>query len=87
MLQTPVIQRAFELADSERCRIPSEVRRTLLSEGYTQPDVFGIEGRATQLRDRCCEAFQQRSAEGRTVPRPIPTRVRKWAPGNSFRGT
>lgn len=63
MLQTPVIQRAFELADSGRFRIPSEVRRALVSEGYTQSDVFGIEGRATwrQLRERCGRAVANRS--------------------------
>lgn len=58
MSQTPVVQRAFELADSGRCRIPSEVRRALLSEGYTQSDVFGLEGKATwaQLKRRCVSA-------------------------------
>jgi len=63
MLQTPVIQRAFELADSGRFRIPSEVRRALIGEGYTQSDVFGIEGRATwrQLRERCAQAAEKRS--------------------------
>lgn len=57
MSQTPVVQRAFGLG-SGRCRIPSEVRRALLSEGYTQSDVFGLEGKATwaQLRLRCVSA-------------------------------
>lgn len=64
MLQKPVIQRAFELADSGRFRVPSEVRRALVSEGYTQSDVFGIEGRATwrQLRERCGQAVGKRSS-------------------------
>lgn len=64
MLQTPVIERAFELADSGRFRIPSEVRRALLSEGYAQSDVFGIEGRATwrQLRERCGRAVGKRAS-------------------------
>ena len=55
MVQTPVVQRAFELADSGRFRIPSEVRKALLQEGYRQSDVAGLEGKATwrQLRDKC----------------------------------
>ncbi len=35
MTQTSVIERALELADSGNFRIPSEVRRALLREGYT----------------------------------------------------
>jgi len=64
MTLTPVVQRAFELADSGRFRIPSEVRRALVREGYTQSDVFGLEGKATwsQLRDRCGNAVEQRAA-------------------------
>jgi hypothetical protein len=61
MTQTSVIERALELADSGKFRIPSEVRRALLQEGYTQSDVFGIEGKATwaQLRRRCAGASQR----------------------------
>lgn len=67
MTQTPVVQRAFELADSGRFRIPSEVRRALVREGYTQSDVFGLEGKATwrQLRDRCGNAVEQRAVDVR----------------------
>lgn len=58
MFQTPVVQRALELADSGRFRIPSEVRRALVNEGYSQSDAFGIEGKATWalLRERCAKA-------------------------------
>ncbi len=64
MRQTSVIERALELADSGNFRVPSEVRRALLREGYTQSDVFGLEGKATwsQLRDRCGKAVGQGSA-------------------------
>jgi hypothetical protein len=61
MNQKPVIERAFELADSGRFRIPSEVRKALFHEGYTRSDLFGLEGKATwsQLRDRCSKAVRQ----------------------------
>lgn len=64
MPQTPVVERAFELADSGRFRLPSEVLKALLREGYTQSDVFGLEGRSTwsQLRERCGNAIEQRPA-------------------------
>lgn len=63
MPRISVIERAFELAESGRFRIPSEVRRALLKEGYTQSDVFGLEGKATwqQLRERCGNAAKQRA--------------------------
>ncbi len=55
----PIIERAFELADSGQFRIPSHVRKALLKEGYTQSDIFTLEGKATaaQLRARCLSAF------------------------------
>ncbi|MET4682681.1 hypothetical protein [Brevundimonas faecalis] len=59
MLQRkPIIERAFELAASGQFRIPSDVRKTLFKEGYTQSDVFTLEGRATwaQLRKLCLES-------------------------------
>lgn len=51
----PVIERAFEFADSGRCRIPSEVRKALAKDGYTQADLIALEGKAiwAQLRQRC----------------------------------
>lgn len=58
MLRKSAIERAFELADSGRFAIPSAIRRAMISEGYTQSDVFTLEGRATwtQLRRRCLAA-------------------------------
>lgn len=55
----PIIERAFELAASGKFRIPSQVRAALLKEGYTQSDVFTLEGRATaaQLRARCLGTY------------------------------
>nr|WP_312053448.1 hypothetical protein [Brevundimonas diminuta] len=63
MTQTSMIERALELADSGNFRVPSEVRRALLREGYTQSDVFGLEGKATwqQLRQRCGSAAKQKA--------------------------
>ncbi|MET4685152.1 hypothetical protein [Brevundimonas faecalis] len=60
LLRKPIIERAFELASSGRFRIPSDVHKALLKEGYTQSDAFTLEGRATwaQLRERCATAQQ-----------------------------
>ena len=51
----PILERAFELAASGQFRIPSQVRKALLKEGYTQSDVFTLGGKATtaQIRARC----------------------------------
>lgn len=64
--RTPTIERAFELADSGKFTIASAVREALIKEGYTQSDVFTLEGRATwaQLRDRC-QAARQRATSAR----------------------
>lgn len=58
----PILERAFELAASGQFRIPSQVRKALLKEGYTQSDVFTLEGKATaaQLRERCTCSFEDR---------------------------
>ena len=51
----PIMERAFELAASGKFRVPSEVCKALLEEGYTQSDVFTLGGKATtaQIRARC----------------------------------
>lgn len=68
LLRTPAIERAFELADSGKFRIPSAVRTAMIAEGYTQSDVFTLEGRATwaQLRNRCLAANAERAALDRS---------------------
>lgn len=68
LLRTSAIERAFELADSGKFRIPSAVRTAMIAEGYTQSDVFTLEGRATwaQLRNRCLVANAERAALGRS---------------------
>lgn len=55
----PIIERAFELAASGKFKAPGQVRAALLKEGYTQSDVFTLEGKATaaQLRARCMGTF------------------------------
>lgn len=55
----PIIERAFELAESGKFRIPSQVRAALVKEGYTQSDTYTLEGKATaaQLKARCMGAF------------------------------
>ncbi len=57
MHRKPVIERALELAESGIFRIPSEVRKALIREGYTQSEIYGLEGKATwrQLRKKCAE--------------------------------
>jgi len=57
--RTPVIERAFELARSGRFRIPSEVRKALISDRYTQAELFQLEGKATwrQLRTICADSY------------------------------
>jgi hypothetical protein len=57
MPRKPIIDRAFELAESGQCRIPSEIKRALLAEGYTQADAYALEGKLTrsQLMARCSE--------------------------------
>lgn len=69
LLRTPAIVRAFELADSGEFRIPSAVRTAMVAEGYTQSDVFTLEGRATwaQLRNRCLAANAERVALARAA--------------------
>lgn len=59
LTRKPIIERAFELAASGRFRIPSQVRTALLKEGYTQSDVYTLEGKATaaQLKARCMGTF------------------------------
>lgn len=66
MLRKSAIERAFELADSGRFAIPSAIRRAMISEGYTQSDVFTLEGRATwtQLRRRCLAAGKPGARSG-----------------------
>lgn len=61
----PILERAFELAASGQFRIPSHVRKALLKEGYTQSDVFTLEGKATaaQLRERCTGSFDGRPSD------------------------
>jgi len=51
--------RAFELAHSGRFRIPSEVRKALISDRYTQAELFQLEGKATwrQLRTLCSDSY------------------------------
>lgn len=41
----------------------------MVAEGYTQSDVFTLEGRATwaQLRNRCLAANAERAAPGRSA--------------------
>lgn len=58
-----VIERAFELADTGRFCMLQELRRALIAEGYTQSDVFVLEGRTTaaQLYARCAEGFSRPS--------------------------
>jgi hypothetical protein len=68
----PVIERAFELAESGSFRIPSDVRKALVRERYTQSEIYGLEGKATwrQLREKCAEHWRRNgdnpplSAEG-----------------------
>jgi hypothetical protein len=59
--RTPVIERAFELARSGRFRIPSEVRKALISDRYTQAELFQLEGKATwgQLRTLCTVSYHR----------------------------
>ncbi len=66
MLRKSAIERAFELADSGRFVIPSAIRKAMISEGYTQSDVFTLEGRATwtQLRRRCLAARERSARSG-----------------------
>lgn len=58
MLRKSIVERAFELAATGQYRVPSEVRKALFKEGYTQSDAFTLEGRATwaKLRAICIEA-------------------------------
>lgn len=42
--------RALELADSGVLETPSQLRNALVAEGYTQSDLFTLEGRATRRR-------------------------------------
>lgn len=60
MWRKPTIERAFELAESGVFRIPSEIKRALLAEGYTQSDTYTLDGKLTrtQLRALCLENWQ-----------------------------
>lgn len=81
----PIKARALELAASGRFEHPREIHKVLLREGYTQSDIFLLQGRhtATQLSARCvrqatddpaCPGAQPRpweaSSERREAPKP-----------------
>lgn len=57
-LRQSVLERAFELANSGRFRLPSEVRAVLAAEGYPTSEVFLLEKGATwsRLRTVCGDA-------------------------------
>lgn len=61
----PIIERATELAASGRFKCLEALRKALLEEGYTQSDVFTLEGRVTArtLQARCAET-SLRHADG-----------------------
>lgn len=61
MHRKPAIERALELAEGGNFRIPSEVRKALIREGYTRSEIYGLEGKATwrQLREKCAEHWRQ----------------------------
>lgn len=61
MHKKPVIERAFELAESGSFRIPSDVRKALVRERYTQSEIYGLEGKATwrQLREKGAEHWRR----------------------------
>lgn len=42
-------------------RIPGEVRKALIREGYTQSEIYGLKNKATwrQLREKCAEHWRQ----------------------------
>lgn len=63
MNRTPVIERAFELARSGRFRIPSEIRKAMITDRYTQAELFQLEGKATwrQLRTLCADSYYRAS--------------------------
>lgn len=57
-LHQPVLERAYELANSGCFRTPGEVRAALAAEGYSPSDVFRLEERKTwaRLRTVCGDA-------------------------------
>lgn len=51
-VHSPVLERAFELANSGCFRTPGEVRTALAAEGYSSADIYRVEERRAWARVR-----------------------------------